>query len=237
MNGMMTGGTAEMTKANRGSTESPVPLRFHSRTESRVRHATIGFWLVILLAGFTVVHQRSQRPGRASEPPRRWPEQSMLVPSPTVPTLVMVVHPQCACSASSLAELGLLIAGSEGRVRAHVVMLYPAGSRRIWGSTERWSQAAMIPGVMLHADVGAHEARLFHAFTSGDVIVYSAQGELLFHGGITASRNHSGNGLGREALVRLFQARTSSQSQAPVFGCPLFSGPPNGGGKENEWHL
>lgn len=154
-----------------------------------------------------------------------------------LPTLVMMVHPQCACSASSLAELAHVLARCEGHVKAHVVMLYPAASRQRWGSTDLWRQAATIPGATLHADVGAQEARLFHSFTSGDVIVYSKDGELLFHGGITPARNHSGDSEGREAVRRLLLHGTRQLRHSPVFGCPLFRGRPNGGGEGDEWQL
>lgn len=154
-----------------------------------------------------------------------------------LPTLVMMVHPQCACSASSLAELAHVLARCEGHVKAHVVMLYPAGSRQRWGSTDLWRQAATIPGATLHADVGAQEARLFQSFTSGDVIVYSKHGQLVFHGGITPARNHSGDSEGREAVRQLLLHGTRQLSHSPVFGCPLFRGQPNGGGEGDEWRL
>jgi hypothetical protein len=43
----------------------------------------------------------------------------------------------------------------------------------------------------------------------------------LFKGGITASRGHSGDNLGRDAVIDLVTSGVASASSTPVFGCSL----------------
>ena len=72
-------------------------------------------------------------------------------------------------------------------------------------------------------DGDGQEARLFHAVTSGQTVLYDSQGRLLFSGGITASRGHSGDNAGRSAIVSLVNAEVPDRTETLVFGCPLFS--------------
>jgi len=70
-------------------------------------------------------------------------------------------------------------------------------------------------------DAGGSVARQAGAFTSGQTLLYSAGGRLVFNGGITHSRGHSGDNKGREAIVSFLEGRTLDQHIAPVFGCSL----------------
>ena len=81
----------------------------------------------------------------------------------------------------------------------------------------------MIPGVRVLVDVDGREAARFGARTSGTVLVYSPHGALLFAGGITASRGHSGDNLGRDAVVTILDRGQPDRTATPVFGCPLCS--------------
>ena len=72
-------------------------------------------------------------------------------------------------------------------------------------------------------DGDGREARLFQAVTSGQTILYDSHGRLLFSGGITASRGHSGDNAGRSAIVSLVNAEVPDRTETLVFGCPLFT--------------
>jgi hypothetical protein len=74
---------------------------------------------------------------------------------------------------------------------------------------------------MVHDHDGV-EARRFGAATSGQVILYDARGTLLFSGGITPARGHSGDSTGRDAILALLIDGSSEASETPVFGCSLF---------------
>jgi len=83
-------------------------------------------------------------------------------------------------------------------------------------------RAAAIPGVNVVADPAGREAQLFHASTSGRTLVYSAEGDLLFDGGITASRGHVGENPGATAVGLLLTQNLNIRAAAPVYGCPIL---------------
>ena len=64
-------------------------------------------------------------------------------------------------------------------------------------------------------DISGDEARRFGAATSGEALLYSPSGKLLFHGGITPSRGHEGGSVGRDALVRCVLDGTPAPATTP----------------------
>ncbi len=111
---------------------------------------------------------------------------------------------------------------SQGRVVAYVLFLKPKGFSFDWEKTDLWQSAAEIPGVSVVADDEGAEARRFHAVTSGQTALYNREGHLIFSGGITSARGHSGDNVGRSAIVSLLNAGDSELTQTAVYGCPLF---------------
>jgi hypothetical protein len=135
----------------------------------------------------------------------------------------MLVHPHCPCSRASIGELAAIMAHSQGRLRAYVLFLKPAGFSDGWEKTDLWESAVSIPGVYAITDERGDEARHFHAATSGQTLLYDKDGQLLFSGGITASRGHFGDNAGRSAIVSLVNAGSAEEVDTAVFGCPLFN--------------
>jgi hypothetical protein len=115
------------------------------------------------------------------------------------------------------------MAHCQGRVDVHVFFLQPAGMNAEWAQTDTWRDATRIPGVTVHRDDDGQVARLFGAETSGHTALYSGGGRLLFYGGITAARGHSGDNTGRDAVQALLFHQPAPQTNTPVFGCSLFS--------------
>jgi hypothetical protein len=72
-------------------------------------------------------------------------------------------------------------------------------------------------------DTGAVEAVRFGAQTSGLTLLFNEQGECLFSGGITASRGHAGDNIGRQAIVSCLANQRPQTNRAPTFGCALFA--------------
>lgn len=135
----------------------------------------------------------------------------------------MFVNPDCACSKASIAELSLLMSGCQGRVNARVVFLKPAKQTTNWLQSDLGRQVVAIPGIDSATDVGGREARLFGAETSGEVVLYGADGRLRFQGGMTLYRGHLGDNPGLAAVRALIWHEPSQVTQTPVFGCPLFA--------------
>jgi len=137
-------------------------------------------------------------------------------------TLVLFLHPQCPCSKSTIGELAEILARYHDKVDAYILFLAPPAERRDWVQADLWQAAAEIPGVHLMEDPNGREARRFGAFTSGQVLLYDAEKQLVFNGGITASRGHFGANDGRDAIEDLLQGKSTLQRTAPVFGCSLI---------------
>jgi len=112
------------------------------------------------------------------------------------------------------------MARAAGRCTAYVVFVNPAHHDE-WTATDLWNQAAAIPGVRLIRDDGDVETRLFGAETSGQAFLYAADGRLLFRGGITPARGHSGDNSGRSAIQSIVAGGRADQIETPVFGCHL----------------
>lgn len=114
-----------------------------------------------------------------------------------------------------------LMAACSGRVSAHIWFIQPEGFDADWVKTDLWHAAAAIPGVEVHMDDQGRTARLFSARTSGQALLYDAEGRLCFQGGITPARGHAGDNPGSDAIAALVKHRSLSFASTPVFGCAL----------------
>jgi hypothetical protein len=179
-------------------------------------------WLTVIVSSTFLMLAYANSPGAAGSPPGNWPVASNLPRDNSRPALVMFVHPRCPCSRASMDELALLMAHCQGRVNAHVFFLKPAEKADDWAHTDLWREAAAIPGVTVHQDDAGSEARLFNVETSGDLLLYDAKGRLIFHGGITSARGHSGDNAGRSNVQALLLNQPAQLSETPIFGCSLF---------------
>jgi len=180
-------------------------------------------WILTVGAGMRAVISHAYTPGLGAEAPERWPANARIQPERDRATLIMLAHPQCPCTRASLGELALLMARLRGRLTAHVLFYQPEQLPSGWTRSDLWDQASSIPGVIAAWDPGGAEAQLFGGATSGQVLVYDPRGRLLFSGGITASRGHSGDNLGRSAIVSAVTSSIIERRRTPVFGCSLLN--------------
>jgi hypothetical protein len=177
-------------------------------------------WLGAVGYGLHLVGAYDNSPGQSGTPPITWPTQSAIKRTHGLPTLVLFIHPHCPCSRATIGELAILMAQAQGLVNVNAVFVKPA-SVEAWERTDLWNSAAEIPGVNLSVDENGVEANRFRSETSGQVALYSAEGLLLFSGGITGSRGHSGDNDGRTAIQSLLTGDRALKATTPVFGCPL----------------
>ncbi|MDG3008248.1 hypothetical protein [Paludisphaera mucosa] len=193
--------------------------------------ATAGIaWVVAVCAGFILLASYTSTPGAVGDPAGRWPASSRVVPEPGRANLVMAVHPLCPCTRASIAELSRIAARCGDAVSVHVLFLRPDGVDQAWEESDLWTAAAAIPGTRVHVDRGGLDAARFGAATSGHVVLYDANGTLLYSGGITGSRGHEGDNRGREAVISFLTTGRAHQDCGPVFGCPLTAPPADSSG-------
>jgi hypothetical protein len=178
-------------------------------------------WILVVSAGMGVLLSYGFKQGATGVTPQRWPAASRIRPAPGLATLVMLAHPQCSCTRASLRELELLMANLNGRVTGQVLFYQPEHTPADWASSDLWEMASRIPGVSAAWDRGGAEARRFGGATSGHVVVYDARGRLIFSGGITSARGHSGDNAGRSTIVSALLHGVLERTSTPVFGCSL----------------
>lgn len=185
--------------------------------------AMIVAWMLIIGLGIGLLWNYEGTPGLAATAPDEWPADSHIRRAANRATLIMLAHPHCPCTRASIAELSRLMAQAQGHVTAYVLFVKPAEVSEGWEQTDLLASAAAIPGVTVVRDDEGVEANRFHALTSGQTVLYDADGRLLFSGGITSARGHEGDNAGRTAIVSLLTTTEMAQKETPVFGCPLFA--------------
>jgi hypothetical protein len=203
------------------SQESVVLLPVRSKRHTFFWTLLAMAWLGAALAGLYVLAQYANTPGAAAEIPAQWPTDSSIPLSPAGDTLVMFVHPKCPCSRASMSELQRTIAHIHEPITTWVVFYRPATMAPGWEQTDLWHSAIAIPGTHVISDVDGVEAARFHATTSGQTVLYDANGHLLFSGGITGQRGHEGDNAGETAIKDLVNSSSSECRETSVFGCPI----------------
>jgi hypothetical protein len=151
---------------------------------------------------------------------------SFAVPGFT-PKLLIFLHPECPCSAASVENLARIMARCQRRVDAEIFIYQPSNQPDSWSRTSVWESARNIPGVSVHFDKDAHLAKAYGAATSGQTLLFDEAGRLIFAGGITPTRAHSGDSEGADAIVALvlgFARPHASLWTTPVYGCEIFAG-------------
>jgi len=200
-------------------------MRFLAGSADLRRNATrltlIILWLGMSCGGLALLAWYDRSPGTHQSTPSQWPVESSLHLSERGATLIVFAHPHCPCTRASLGELEKIVARCGSTVTTSVVFLKPVGSDDSWDRTDLVQTAAKIPGVQVMHDRGGAEARRFGATTSGQALLFNSQGQLLFDGGITEARGHSGDNAGRSAIEACLANRAPACLQTPVFGCPI----------------
>ena len=204
-----------------------------------------GIWIATVAGGLGFLMAYANRPGDQGDAISEWPEASPISLARDRPTLLLFAHPKCPCTKASIGELDWIMTRCGDDVDSHVLFFQPDGETEDWCRTSCWARAVMIPNVDVSVDPESRMARQFGIKTSGHVLLYAPDGELLFEGGITQSRGHAGESPGRTRLVSLIREHAnlggsdggrSNSKDSPssprsdadrdsdstcVFGCPL----------------
>jgi hypothetical protein len=167
--------------------------------------------------GFVLLARYDQTPG-ASRPLEASLVGTGLQPEPGKALLVAVLHPKCACSRATMAELAKILSHAQGKCSATALFYRPAGEAIEWVQSDLWKTAKQL-GCETRLDEDGKIAERLGVFTSGHILVFDAQGTLRFSGGITASRGHEGDNLGEEAVLAILRGEHPERAQQPVFGC------------------
>ncbi len=188
----------------------------------------LGLWAFATTAGLVAVWRYADRPTDPGEPAQGWPAGSDIPRGEGSATVLMFVHPECACSRASLAELERVLARAPEGATATVVFMSSPSSLRPPGEESGLQQRArQVRGVNLLVDADGRESLRFGVNSSGHVLGYDREGRLRFTGGLTPGRGHEGATRARDHLLALYRGeRTGGGGDAlPVYGCGLRKPP------------
>jgi hypothetical protein len=186
----------------------------------------VAAWAFAVGFGMERLWNYSLTPGLAAPAPGDWPDSTLISPRPGQATLIMFIHPRCPCSRASLEELRVTLERRPDKASAWVLFMRPQGVQDDWPKTASWKAAQQIPGVTVAVDSDGAEAARFGATTSGHVVLYDAQRQAVFSGGITAARGHLGENDGERQLIALLDGSDVIRSRYPVYGCKIHDHAP-----------
>lgn len=152
-----------------------------------------------------------------------WPEESSISHSPLRPTLLLFLHPRCACSRATVEELERLytLVPEASLPSTTVVASAPRAVGEEWWSSSLLARTARLPNVRMVYDAGGVETARFGAQVSGTVLLYHVDGRRLYAGGVTMARGHDGHNAGIQAVADLLVNSESQVAPIPVFGCKV----------------
>jgi hypothetical protein len=185
--------------------------------------AGLAVWLLTIGTGMGMLWKYAETPGPPAVANAMWPAGASFTRDTRGPVLVLFLHPQCPCSRATLSELARLLAIAPAPAAIYALVYRPAAADAGWERTDLWDSVAALRGAHVMTDVGGAQARVFGAFVSGQTLLYSAAGSLLFSGGITDARGHEGDNPGRTALTSILEGGHPAATQTPVFGCYLYA--------------
>jgi len=180
----------------------------------------VTLWLLAIGSGYCWIMARSFESGKLVE--------NLVLDLKTThmldtahPTLFVFLHPECPCSAATVEELARISEQCRGELKIlgifsdYSTLPHPSSQSKMWNKVES------ILGARSLLDADAHLRRSFHAATSGECFLLAPDAHVLYHGGITSSRGHSGPSSGGDAIISYFNGDTMGMVTAPVFGCTL----------------
>ncbi len=181
-----------------------------------------GAWLAATTVGLLMLADYDSQPGVRARAPQQWPRGVSLTLNPSRPTLLMFLHPRCPCSRACLSELARLAHTERDQLNLLIAFVQPSDVPADWSQSDLWKTAVANKNWQVLIDQNGSLAGQFGAKTSGQVLVYDAQGSLQFDGGITPGRGHAGDSIGHSIVQAIAAGHSPEQpTNCPTFGCPL----------------
>ena len=174
-------------------------------------------WAGLVVGGFALLirYESTAAPARPARAANR------LFTNSDHSTLVIGLHPHCPCSKATVAELNKVLGHAPGKCELVVYAFKPKDEPAAWLESSTISTLKKLKARIEVDDDGAI-ARDLGLNTSGQIQLYSSQGDLLYNGGITSGRGHEGDNVGAQTVIDLLQKGGSNRKSAPVFGCPIY---------------
>ena len=187
-----------------------------------IRIMLVSVALLGVVFGWGQLFRFSATPGEQAAAPARWPHEEPRLGDGKRPFLMVFVHPRCDCTHATLLELDRILEGRGGSVQVALVVYQSRALDEQGGGSEFAPERWLRKPFTRIQDAGGVLARRFGAATSGEAVLYSSEGKLLFQGGVTPERAHVGDSQGASKLNAALRLGVAQTGQTNVFGCPLF---------------
>ncbi len=182
-------------------------------------------WILAICFGMWQLMKYENIPGESGKPPVVFPSKSSLKTEKGIPTLIIFAHPHCPCTRATISELAQILTRKKEALKTYVVFFKHSKLSSNWVKTDIWNYVESMKDVELIIDKKGKEMKNFNVLTSGHSLLYDENGRLVFSGGITSSRGHIGNNIGRSTVTALLNheipATIKYKDKYKVFGCPL----------------
>lgn len=179
-------------------------------------------WGIPIVAGMHWMNQYEGTPGASGNVAPSWPEASRVTRAKDRFTLILAIHPRCACSRASVAQLNRVVARCGERLAVRVLDWIPSDANADWGGSRVLGALASAPNIEVFHDRGGVEMHRFNVVTSGHALLYNGAGRLVFSGGLTASRSNSMDNAASESVIAWVLGASRTAGESPVFGCVLI---------------
>ncbi len=199
----------------------PLNKSYHNRKTVMI----IIVWTVAVLYGLSLMAWYSNKAGKIGSAPQQLPDGTPVTIDNHHYQLLMFIHPRCPCTQSSVRELERLMSRGTEKISCTIFCFQPSDKNKGWSNTDITQSVKLIPNSNLIPDIDGEWIKIFKANTSGHVLLYHPNGQLLFSGGITAARGHEGDNSGKTFISDVVNAESYQNRknyQCPVFGCPIL---------------
>ena len=204
--------------------EPTPPTRKNDRLSWPLGAALVA-WIAAAVAGWYGISAYGFKgdPQATTDIVSQWPAESSIAQMTGRPTLMLFLHPKCPCSRATVAELERLpvLVPVDALPNVCVVAAAPRSSGDRWWSNQFLERVERLPNARLVRDAGGVETALFGARISGTVLLFDANGNRLYAGGVTMSRGHAGDNVGLQAVTDLLVNHDANVSPIPPLGCDM----------------
>lgn len=195
-----------------------------------IRFTLLSAAALAVALGWYQLFSFSATPGEQFAAPAHWPQDAAVTvrSQAALPHLLVFIHPRCSCTAATLEQLDHLLGATPTTPVQPTLVVYRSKALNLAANPNESDSSAFQPGHELHRpfqilpDANGQLARRFGAATSGEIVLYSADGRLLFQGGITPERSHVGPSAGQDALRHALDTNSPQTRPFSVFGCSIF---------------
>ncbi|MEC8557431.1 MAG: hypothetical protein VXZ82_20710 [Planctomycetota bacterium] len=161
-----------------------------------IRIGSIVLWLGLIVTGLSGINLYTASPGQTDEPVLSWLTDSHIDADNDVVKLLAFTYPLCPFSRVTLQERSRLLPLTSQFQTTFVAVSNQEANLSWYGGL--LNHAEQLSSV--HVDQHRQRASRFGVFAYGHVLLFGAEGQCLFSGGLTVGRGDEGDGSSKLAL-------------------------------------